>query len=93
MKLNLINGETIEVFRQNCGYQFGKDCGTSVNWNIDPIQLVYENASGFFVIGPWGSGYKRDHCGQCYYDPSNFENMIPVRSVVSIEDPSNWEKE
>ena len=96
MKLKLVNGEIVEVFRQNCGYQFGKDCSTSVNWNINPIELVHDSASGFFVIGPWGSGYRDIGCSRCrelVYDPSQFEKMIPVRSVLSIEDAGNWEME
>jgi hypothetical protein len=93
MKLNLINGETVEVFRQNCGYQAGTGCGISVNWNIRPVDLIYSKASGFFVIGPWGSGYKRDNCGNSYYDSSQFEKLIPVSSVVSLEEVDVWESD
>jgi hypothetical protein len=84
MKLKLITGDEVSVNRMNCGHQFTyRTSRRSVNWNIDPISILHENGNGFFVIGPWGSGYKYVD-GEHYYDPSKFERMIPVRNVLEI---------
>ena len=85
MKLHLINGEIINITRQNCGWQFGYGhAGTSVNWNINPIDLLSKNEPGCFVIGNCGSGYSYDKFNKPYYDPSTLREIIPIRNVIKI---------
>jgi len=83
MILVLNNGEKIVAHRLNCGHQY-KDYKRQYTraWNINPIEIVDEEEHGFLVIGSPGSG-ANDHC----------EQMIPIRSIVAIENPTEWEKE
>ena len=93
MILVLINNEKVEVFRQNCGHQYqtGIIDRPTVEWNIDPIQIINDNKTGFIIIGEWGSGHIQKH-GIFYYDNSKFTRMIPVKNVLYIEKPSEWER-
>lgn len=93
MKLKLLDGEIVEIFRQTCGYQYqvtGKNTPT-VEWNINPVQIVEDERKGYFVIGRWGSGGYQGECGQWVHDPSEYEKMIPVKSVLYIMEPHIWE--
>lgn len=100
MKLVLKNGEKILVHRYNCGFQYtiAGNGSPTVEWNIDPVEIIEKQRTGYFIIGPWGSGWNNEGpyspiAGRGYYDPSKFEKMVPVSSVLYIEDPAKWEKE
>jgi hypothetical protein len=82
MILVLSNGERVVIHRLNCGHQY-KDYKRQYTraWNINPIEIIDEE-HGFFVIGEWGTE-ANEYC----------ERMIPIRSVVGIENPTEWEKE
>ncbi|KKN34076.1 hypothetical protein LCGC14_0797480 [marine sediment metagenome] len=87
MKLVLINGEKIEIHKRNCGYQYFDDkhiawgrSRWSRNWGIDPVEIVGDGSKqGFFVIGKWGTT-GREPC----------DRLIPVRSVLYIEETDVW---
>lgn len=81
MILVLTNGERVEIFRQTCGhhYEYTSNCFHR-DWNINPIKLINKEREGFFVIAKWGSG-GRSPC----------EKLIPIRSVLYIEEPDKWE--
>lgn len=100
MKLVLKNGERVLIHRHNCGYQYQRSGAgiPTVEWNIDPVRIIQDQRSGYFVIGPYGSGWSYENpdrpvAGRGYYDPSKFEKIVPVSSVLYIEDPGKWEKE
>ena len=82
MILILANGEKVVVHRMNCGHQY-KDYRRQYTrvWNIDPVEIVDED-KGFFAIGKWGTTAD-EHC----------EMLIPIRSVVAIENPNEWDKD
>ena len=91
MKLHLIDGSIVEIFRQTCGHYIPeKFKETSCNWNINPVELVRYRSSGFFGIGKWGcDGY---HDGGAYIrTPEKFEQLIPIDSVVKLTDIGEWE--
>jgi len=80
MVLVLNNGERIPVTRLNCSYQtssYGVIDGyyESRNWNVYPPKILSHEETGFFVIARYGTTEK-----------DFFEKMIPLRSVVYIED-------
>jgi len=83
MILVLMNGEKISIHRLNCGYQYKNYEHRYIReWNTNPIEKVDEEKKGFFVIGEWGT----DAGGDC-------DMLIPIRSVVAIEKPTEWEKD
>jgi hypothetical protein len=87
MILHLID-DTVEIFRQNCGWL---ERDGSCNWNINPIKLVNDQASGYFAIGPWGcDGYWQG--AEYIRTPENFEELIPIRNVLRISRPGEWER-
>lgn len=82
MILVLNNGERVEIFRQNCGYEYKNyQGGWSREWNTNPEAKVSEGASGFLVIGTWGT-IASDPC----------EKKIPISSITYIERTDEWEK-
>lgn len=93
MQLHLTDGSTTEIFRQTCGHYVSKRMGQdSCNWNITPLELVNERASGYFAIGEWGCDGYHDGCGKYIRTPEKFEQMIPIDSVVKITEVGKWEK-
>lgn len=90
----LSDGREIEVFRQTCGYQYKLDWKPtpSVDWNINPIEIVREKKKGMFAIcNDTGNGYSFQD-GKWVYDVSTIDELIPISSVVSILRPGEWEK-
>lgn len=94
MKLHLIDGSVVEVFRQTCGhYVVDKYRGDSCAWNIDPVALLQDKDRGYFVIGKWGcDGYHDNLRGVYVRTPEKFEQLIPIHSVVKITEVGKWEK-
>ena len=92
MILHLINGEKVEITRMTCGhYTAGQYNEPSCSWNINPIGLVHDREKGFFAIGKWGcDGYHDNNNGMYIRTPENFEQLIPIRNVVTISDIGKW---
>lgn len=81
MELILSNGERVEIYRQNCGYEEGNSTKGCRSWDIDPLEIIATKKPGFFVLGAkWGSGYRR-FAGR----------LIPVSNVIYIDRPCEWE--
>jgi hypothetical protein len=77
----LTNNIRVEVFRQNCGYQWGDVFQGSRSWNINPMNIMEAEKTGFFAIAKYGTTVGQP----C-------EMLIPVRSVLYIMEPDKWER-
>lgn len=89
MILVLKNNIKIEIFRQTCGYMYkgsklvdwdnqtGFVEDNTIEWNIDPIEHLQKQSSGFFVVTNIGN--------------QNIKTIVPVRNVSHIESPNEWE--
>lgn len=91
MILNLISGRKVEVKRKTTAHytpsKYGKD---TCNWNINIIELVNDRSSGFIAIGEWGcDGYHND-CDVYIRTIKNFNELIPIDSIESLSNLSNW---
>lgn len=70
-------GNQYVVYRQTVAYEGS----TGRNWNINPVELVREQRTGYFVIAKWGSGRQDD-----------YQVMIKVSSVEGILNLTDWER-
>lgn len=94
MLLHLKDGRTVEIFRQNCGYYFHDKYKhlPDINWNINPVEIVNDEKNGFFCICEWGNAFSRDDRGELIYHPENIQELVFVKSVVSITETHKWER-
>lgn len=95
MKLHLISGEVVEIFRLTCAHYIpDKYQNDMCNWNIDPVHLVYKNADGYFAIGKWGcDGHWDKNTGRYIRTPENFTQLILIHKVMKITETEKWELE
>lgn len=87
MKLHLIDGTEVEIFRQTCAHYISSKYDNDVcNWSIINYDI------GFFAIGHWGCDGYRDTTGKYIRTPEKFKVLIPIKSVSYITDIEKWEK-
>ena len=92
MILHLKDGTMVQIYRQTCGYYVNKDYRgePSCSWNISPMELIEDEAKGFFAIGPWGCDGQWQ--GSVYVrTPERFQQLIPVRNVSRVSRVGEWE--
>jgi len=93
MKLHLKDKTEVDIFRQTCAHYQPDTYGRSTcSWNINPVEIVNDERSGYFAIGPWGCDGHRDDCGHWVETIEKFEQLIPIKSVVRISKVGEWEK-
>lgn len=91
MKLHLIDNTTVDITRLTCAHYIPNAYkGPSCSWNINPLEIISKKESGYFAIGEWGCSGYHGPCGNYIYTPENFEQLIPISSVVRITNIGEW---
>lgn len=92
MILHLKDKSKVGITRKTCAHYIPDkyDNNGSCNWNINPIEIISDKESGYFAIGKWGCDFHRNNSGVYIRTPENFEQLIPIHSVIRITEIGVW---